>query len=218
MVAVSIKGILGPQHPVGLLVASSLAGAWFVGWGHANSAGQAGPAFVYEALTLTGRRELGAYFAGQNIALGAIGAPLLAAISFGLAAAAGHPGYGFMCLAVDLAGLGAALALSNIFSVLLPYPLEHRVGSPMPQAASGYRARVLLGVLGNLAGVGIAAIPVIVAIVLTTRDPAAVRVPLLVLRAAGYGLALAWAGVRIAAIAAQGQLPELGQIANLSRV
>jgi ABC-2 type transport system permease protein len=217
MVAVSIKGIVGPMHPVGLLVASAIAGAWFVGWGHADSAGQTGPAFVYEALALTGRRELRAYFSGQNIALGAIGVPLLAVISFAVAAASRHPAFGFACLAVDLAGLGAALALSNIFSVLLPYPLELRAGSPIAQAAQGYRSHVLLGVLANLVGVGTAAVPVIVAIALTGHDPAAVQAPLLVLCAAGYGLALAWAGVRIAAIAAQDRLPEIGQIANRTR-
>jgi hypothetical protein len=42
--------------------------------------------------------------------------------------------------------------------------------------------------------------------------------PVLVLCAAGYGIALAWIGVRIAARAAGKRLPELCQIANLSRL
>ena len=45
----------------------------------------------------------------------------------------------------------------------------------------------------------------IVAAVLTRADPAAVRMPVLVLCAAAYGLALAWTGVRIAAAAAEGK-------------
>ena len=51
---------------------------------------------------------------------------------------------------------------------------------------------------------------------LTRSDPAVFRMPVLVLCAAGYGIALAWIGVRIAARAAGKRLPELGQIANLS--
>ena len=42
--------------------------------------------------------------------------------------------------------------------------------------------------------------------------------PVLVLCAAGYGIALAWIGVRIAARAAGKRLPKLCQIANLSRL
>jgi ABC-2 type transport system permease protein len=59
---------------------------------------------------------------------------------------------------------------------------------------------------------------VIVAIVLTGHAPAAVRIPILVLCAAGYGLVLAWIGVRIAARAAEHKLPELCQVAVRSKL
>jgi ABC-2 type transport system permease protein len=218
MVAVSIRAILGPNGPSGVLLASAVFGAWSIGWGHANSVGQTGPPFIFEALALTGRRELRAYFSGQNIALGAIGAPLLTAISFGLAALAGRPGYGFLGMAVDLAGLGAALGMSNIFTATVAYPMDQRAGSPMRQAAQGYGSYAFLGVLGNLGGVAIAVVPVIVAIVLTNSDPAAARMPVLVLCAAAYGFTLAWAGARIAARAAGEKLPELCQVAIRSKL
>jgi hypothetical protein len=64
----------------------------------------------------------------------------------------------------------------------------------------------------------LAASPVIVAAVLISAGPAGVRVPLLVLGGAAYGLALAWAGVRIAARAAEGRLPELCQVAIRSQL
>jgi ABC-2 type transport system permease protein len=218
MIAVSIRAILGSSAPPGLLLASAIFGAGFVGFFHANSAGQTGPPFVLEALALTGRRELRAYFSGQNIALGVIAVPLLTAISFGLAAVAGHPGYGFLGTAVDLAGLGAALALSNIFTVMLPYPMDKRAGSPMRQAAQGYGSHGFASVVGSLLGVAAAVSPVIVATVLTNADPAAVRMPVLVLCAAAYGFALVWAGTRIAARAAEPRLPELCQIAVRSKL
>ena len=63
-----------------------------------------------------------------------------------------------------------------------------------------------------------AVIPVVVAVLSTSSDPAAIRMPLLVLGAAGYGLALAWAGVRVAAATAAQKLPELGQIAIRSKL
>jgi hypothetical protein len=49
--------------------------------------------------------------------------------------------------------------------------------------------------------------------VLTQSVPAAVRMPVLVLGAAAYGLTLAWGGVRAAATLAEPKLPELSQIA-----
>jgi hypothetical protein len=142
----------------------------------------------------------------------------LTAVSFGLAAVAGRPGYGFLGTAVGLAGLGAALALSNIFTVFLPYPMDKRAGNPMRQATQGYASHQFLGIMGNLGGVAIAVIPVIIAVQLTSADRAAIRMPVLVLCAAAYGFALAWAGVLIAAQAAEQRLPELSQIAIRSKL
>jgi hypothetical protein len=66
--------------------------------------------------------------------------------------------------------------------------------------------------------VSVAAIPVIVAVVLTNSDSSVIRMPVLVLSAAAYGIALAWIGVRIAARAAEQRLPELCQAAISSKL
>jgi len=218
MAAVSVSSIIGTVHHPAVLLASAVIGAAFVGFFHANSVGLTGPPFLVEAVALAGRRELRSYFSGQNIALGVIAVPLLTAISFGLAAAAGRLEYGLLGTAIDLAGLGAALALSNIFSVVLPYPMDKRAGSPMRQAAQGYASLGLLSVIGSVGGVAAVVSPVIAAAVLTTADPAAIRMLVLLLCAAAYGVALAWAGVRIAANLAEEKLPELCQIANRSKL
>jgi ABC-2 type transport system permease protein len=218
MVVVSASAIFGhPRHPAAVL-ASAVLGAAFVGYFHANSVGLTGPPFVVEALALASRRSLRAYFSGQNIALGVIAVPLLTAISFGLAAAVGHPAEGFAATAVALAGLGAALAISNILSVNNPYPMDKRAGSPMRQAAQGYGSYAFGGILGNLFGVALAATPVIIAAVVTNGKPVAILAPVLVLSAAAYGYALACIGVRIAAQAAEQRLPELCQIAIRSKL
>jgi ABC-2 type transport system permease protein len=213
MAAVSIRAIIGPAGHPAFVLASAVVGAGFVGYFHANTAGLTGPPFVLETSALAGRAGLRDYFAGQNIALGVIAVPLLTAISFGLAAVAGHPAFGFLGTAVGLAGLGAALGLSNIFTVVLPFPMQKRAGSPLRQAAQGYQGQQFVTVFGSVGGVAIAAIPLIVAVLLTNTAPAAARLPALVVGGALYGCALAVAGVRIAARAAEGRLPEITQIA-----
>jgi ABC-2 type transport system permease protein len=212
MVVVAIRTVLTPDWFGGLL-ASPAAGAVFVGYFHANAIGMSGPGFGLEATALNGRRALRAYFSGQNIAIGAIAVPLVTAVSFGLAAVAKHPIDGFCAMAVGLAGIGAGLALANLFTVTSAYPMEKRGGTPTPRPASGHGGQAFAAWFFTLLGVGVAVTPVILAAVLTRTDPAAIWMPVLVLGGAAYGLALAWAGVRGAANLAEQKLPELTQIA-----
>ena len=217
MAAVSVSTIRTPNYLGGLIGSAAFGGA-FVGVFHANAIGTTGPGFTLEASALTSRRALQAYFTGQNAALTVIAVPLLAAVSFALAVVAGHPAAGFLAVAVDLAAIGAGLALSNIFTVTLAYPAEKRAGSPTPRPADGYMGQSVLATFGNLLGVGAAIAPVAVAAVLTSSAPAAVRMPVLVACAAGYGLVLAWLGTLAAARAAELKLPELCQLAVRSRL
>ena len=66
--------------------------------------------------------------------------------------------------------------------------------------------QAIAGAFSALFAVALAVLPVIVAAVLTAGAPLALRAPLLTVGAAGYGLALAWAGVRIAAITGEGKI------------
>ena len=213
MVAASISALLGPQRQPGVLLLGAVLGAAFVGVFHANTIGVTGPAFIFEATALGTRRALRDYLAGQNIVLGVIAAPLLVAVSLGLAALAGNLAYGLVGVAVVLAGLGAALGLTSIFTVAVAFPARRRIGSPTLVAAEGYGSYGVASALGNLLGVAAATAPVIIIGLDTTAAPAAIRVPALLLGSAAYGLALAWAGVRVAAGEAEAKLPELCQIA-----
>ncbi len=217
MIAVSISTILTPRYLSGLLGSAAL-GAALIAVLHSDSIGMSGPSFGLEAMALSGRRALRAYFSGQNIALGMIAVPLLTLISFGLAAVAKHPVDGFLGMAVELAGIGAALALGSVFTVTAPYPVEKRVGSPTPRPVDGYMGYRLAGTFGSLFGTVVAVIPVVLAAVFTRSDPAVVRMPVLVLCAAGYGIALAWIGVRVAGGVAEQKLPDLYQIAVRSKL
>jgi ABC-2 type transport system permease protein len=213
MAASSVSALLGPQRHPGVLLLGSVLGATFVGVFHANGIGVTGPAFIFEAMALNSRRALRDYLAGQSLVLGVIGAPLLAAVSLGLAALAGDLSLGLVGVAVDLAGLGAALGLTSILSVTVAYPARRRVGSPVLVAAEGYGSYRFSSGLGCVLGVAAATAPVIIIGLATSTAPAAIRAPALLLGSAAYGLALAWAGALAAAGEAEARLPELIQVA-----
>ena len=212
MAVVAFRLVLSPDWFGGLL-ASGAAGGAFVGAFHSNAIGWSGPGFSLEAMALTGRRGLRAYFSGQNIALGAIAVPMVTAVCFALAVVAKHPMDGFTAMALGLAGIGAGLAMANVFTVVSAYPVEKRGGTPMPRAATGYNGTAVGSQLATLLGVAVAVTPVILAAVFTQSVTPAIRIPVLVLSGAAYGLALAWGGVRAAAKLAEPKLPELAQIA-----
>ena len=215
--AVSASSLLGHNRHPAVILASAVFGAAFVGIFHANSAGLTGPPFFLEATALSRGRDLRAYFSGQNLALCVIGAPLVIAVCFGLAAAA-RPGFGIEAAPIVLAGLGAALGLSNLFSAVLPYPMAKRAGTPMLVAAQGYGAYRIGSVMGTLAGTAVAATPVIIGVVQTATDSDAIRIGVMWPCAAVYGFALALAGVRLAAEVATGKMPELCQVAVRSEM
>jgi ABC-2 type transport system permease protein len=217
-VAASMGGIIGPKHHPAVTFLSAVLGAAFIGLFHANMVGSTGPSFIMEATALTGRKALRAYLSGQNIVLAVIGIPLLIALTFGLGAAAGSPAIGFETMPVALAALGAALALSNIITVNGAYPMAKRVGTPIYTSAPGYGSSRVAATIGTLFGIPVLVAPVIVAAVLTAGAPLAVRAPVLTAFAAAYGLALAWAGVRIAASTGEDKMPELCQVALASKV
>jgi ABC-2 type transport system permease protein len=214
---VSFRLLDKPQYLGGLIAAAAF-GAGLMAALHADSIGFSGPDFGFETMALSGRRRLRAYFFGQDFALAIIGVPLLIVISFALAAVAKHPVAGFLATSVALTAVGAGLAVSNVFAVVMPYPVEKRAGTPIPRPADGYMGHRLVGTLGTLVGTGVLTAPVILAVALTGSDPAAARMPALVVGAAAYGLFLAWAGVRIAAQLAEPKVPELGQLAARSRL
>lgn len=213
MFIASASTIIGPHKHPGVVIASAVFGAAFAGSYHANPVGLTGPAFVLEAAALSGRRELRAYFSGQDLVFGAIAIPLVTGIPIGLGALVKDQAEGFGAAAVGLAGLGVALALSNIFSVLLAYPMQKRAGNPMPQQAQGYGAHAAGAIFGTLAIVAVVVIPVIVLVNMTIGVSAAIRLPVLYVCAAAYALGFAWLGVLAAAALAESKLPELCQVA-----
>jgi ABC-2 type transport system permease protein len=217
MVAASVSTIRTPAYHVALFVSAAVAGGMLSVF-NANWIGVTGSAFTLEASALTGRRAVRSYIAGRNLALGVIAVPLAVIVSFGLAGFAGHPLDGFLALPIDLAAIGAGLALSSLYAVSLAYPTVKRVGSPIPNAADGHGGQAFVGTIGSLFGVPIAIAPVILAVTQTSSVPNAVRFPVLALCAAAYGLAAAWGAGRWAAALAAARMPELCQVAISSKL
>jgi ABC-2 type transport system permease protein len=216
--AVSASSVFGHNRHPQVIIVSAVFGGAFVGIFHANSAGLTGPAFYLETMALSRRRDLRAYFSAQNLVLALIGAPLVVAVCFALAAVAGKPGLGVEAAPVALAALGASLGLSNLFTAALPYPMARRAGSPILVAAPGYGGYRIGSVLGTLAGTAVASAPIIIGVVLAASDSLAIRIGVLLPCGAVYGFLLAFAGVRLAAAVGVGKLPELCQVAMSSAV
>ena len=90
-----------------------------------------------------------------------IAVPLLTIISFVLAALPRHPVDGFVGMAVSLAGIGAGLGLSNIFTSTVAYPLENARLSPRPGPHRRIWRIFVREALGSLVGTLVAVSPVV---------------------------------------------------------
>jgi len=215
--ASSASTLLTPAYLGGLIGAAGF-GAAFVAIFNADAIGMLGPAFGFDAVALRGRKSLRSYFAGMDLALAVIAVPLFTIVLFALATIAKHPLDGFLALAVNLAGIGAGIGLSNVLAVLLPYPVEKRPGSPTPKAIDGYKGQVLGATLGSLLGTAILLTPMVLAVAFTGHVADGIRMPALLFAGAVYGLGLATLGVRTAARLAEVLIPELTEVALRSRI
>jgi ABC-2 type transport system permease protein len=218
IVAASCVSTLRTPAYQGGLIGAAAFGAAFIGIFNSDAIGMLGPAFGFEAVALHGRKSLRSYFAGMDFALVVVAVPLFTALLFVLAVVAKHPSGGFLALAVNLAGIGAGIGLSNILSVVSPYPVEKRAGSPTPKAMDGYRGQVLAATVCSLFGTGILLTPVILAVAFTGHVAATARMPVLLVIGAAYGLGLGALGVWLAARLAENRIPELAEVAVRSKV
>ena len=209
----SASTIVGPQRHPGVVIASAVFGAAFVGAYHANPVGQAGPAFVLEAMALRGRRELRAYFSGQDLVYGAIAIPLLTGTSIVLGVLVGDPIGGSRRRRGWPGRAGRGPGGGQHLHRRAGLSDAETAGNPMPQPSQGYTVYAAAAVFGTLAAVAVAVIPAIILANVTSGVAAPMRLPVLFGCAALYGFGLAWLGMRAAAITAEVRLPELCQIA-----
>ena len=106
--------------------------------------------------------------------------------------------------------LAATTLQAQTYTVIHNFTGGQDGGTPM--------AGLTMDPAGSLLGTAVLVAPVVVAVVLTQHVSGVVRMPLLLVCAACYGLALAVLGVRLAARLAEDRLPELVEIAVRSRL
>ncbi|HKA67533.1 MAG TPA: hypothetical protein VKG85_00300 [Actinomycetes bacterium] len=213
-VAAVLFGGIGPflllrqdgAGPGGVYVVCLTAG--IVGLQAANQLGTDGPATWMHVATWQDPRDVRADFAGRNLALALIGAPILLLIALALATIAGSAGFALEPFALACAVLGIAFGVGNVASALAPFPVPESTTNVFSGGNTGQGCLAGLVVIGSLAGTGLLSLPLLAAPLLARLDRP-VQATLVYLGGIGYGLVVAWLGRYLAAAMVYGRQPEL---------
>ncbi|MGA3153279.1 MAG: hypothetical protein ACLPN6_25940 [Streptosporangiaceae bacterium] len=201
------RGLSSATGPV--LLAAAVYGGAFAGIQSANQFGLDGGALWLNVAATTRPRDLRADIAGKNLASAVIALPVFTVLYAVIGAVWGSLAYPVTALGVAAATLGIALGLSNLASVLLPFPVPERRASAFGGGGTGRGCLAGLTNLVMLLIVAIAMLPLIALIIVV--HPGA----WMLLTGPGYGAAAAWAGRRAAGDIGFRRLPEL--LAAVSR-
>jgi ABC-2 type transport system permease protein len=182
--------------------------AGIVGLQAANQLGVDGPATWMHAATWRGPRDIRADFAGRNLALALIGAPILLVIAVALAAIAGSAGSALEPFVLACAVLGIAFGVGNVASALAPFPVPESTTNVFSGANTGQGCLAGVVVIGSMAGTGLLSLPLLAAPLLTRLDRPG-QAAVVYLGGIGYGLVVAWLGRYLAGAMVYGRQPEL---------
>lgn len=182
--------------------------AGIVGLQAANQLGVDGPATWMHVATWRDPRDIRADFAGRNLALALIGAPILLVIAVALAAIAGSAGSALEPFALACAVLGIAFGVGNVASALAPFPVPESTTNVFSGGNTGQGCLAGTVVIGSLAGTGLLSLPLLVAPLLTRLDRPVLAASVY-LGGIGYGLVVAWLGRYLAGAMVYSRQPEL---------
>jgi hypothetical protein len=182
--------------------------AGIVGLQAANQLGIDGPATWMHVATWRDPRDIRADFAGRNLALALIGAPILLVIAVALAAIAGSAGSALEPFALACAVLGIAFGVGNVASVVAPFPVPESTTNVFSGGNTGQGCLAGVVVIGSLAGTGLLSLPLLAAPLLTRLDRPVLAASVY-LGGIGYGLVVAWLGRYLAGAMVYGRQPEL---------
>ncbi|WP_248961854.1 hypothetical protein [Sphaerisporangium perillae] len=208
MAAVGFAGILmfslsgGPNGLEGaaLAVAPACIGALMIGLQASNAFGIDGRALWMNAIVYSSQRDLRTDFAGRHLAVSLVAVPLLAVLSIAAALFAGYPPWVLPALLTSAGLLQIALGVGAVTSVVLPYTYPERINA-FTSAAPGQGGVAFAGSFGAMLGTSLLAVPVVLPVFLGLTWVALLAVP--------YGLAVAFAGRRLAAMIGYARLPDL---------
>lgn len=190
------------RTPVAVLVAG--VGGYLVVFNTLNQFGIDGAAGWLDVVAGERVRER---LVGKNVAVGVLGAALVTMASVVLAAYTG--GWSLLVASVLLgtAALVVGLGVANVTSVLVPVALPEE-GNPFAGAGAGQGCLSAPLLTGSLLVQGALIAPMVVGVVLfAPHDPLVAT--LVALAGLGYGVALWFGGVQLAALRATARQPEL---------
>jgi ABC-2 type transport system permease protein len=182
--------------------------AGIIGLQAANQLGIDGPATWMHVATWRDPRDIRADFAGRNLALALIGAPILLVIAVVLAVIAGSAGSALEPFALACAVLGIAFGVGNVASVLAPFPVPESTTNVFSGGNTGQGCLAGVVVIGSLASTWLLSLPLLAAPLLTRLDRP-VMAASVYLGGIGYGLVMAWLGRYLAGAMVYGRQPEL---------
>jgi ABC-2 type transport system permease protein len=208
MAAIGFSGVLmfslssGPNGLQGsaLVVAPACIGALMIGLQAANAFGIDGRALWMNAIVYSSDRDLRTDFAGRHLAVSLLAVPLLALLSVAAALFAGHLLWALPALLTAAGLLLVALGVGAVTSVILPYTYPERINA-FTSAAPGQGGVAFAGSFGAMVGTSMLAFPVVLPVFLGLTWVALLAVP--------YGLAVSFAGRRLASTIGYARLPDL---------
>jgi hypothetical protein len=189
-----------PPSAVLIAAVTAAASALFVG---ANQFGNDGRAWWSHTVVPDNAR---ADLAGKNYALALIGLPLAGAVALVFSLVTGGWAYVPAALLLSVAGIGIALGVGNVTSVLAPFPVMASSGNAWGKSA-GAGCAVGLTSLTGMAVVGLITAPVVAGVFLTKDRGAALG--LVAAAAVAYGLVVWRTGLALAGKRLNGRYPEM---------
>ncbi|GAA1279007.1 transporter [Planotetraspora silvatica] len=211
--AIVVSGIImftlsGDNGPVGLFSAAGPAclAALMIGIQACNSFGIDGRSLWMNAVAISSERDLRTDLAGRHLAMAVIAVPLLGVISVVAALLAGNAAWAVPAALTAWGVLGVALGVGAVISVVLPYTLPERLNA-FSGAAPGQGPLAFGSAFAGFSATSAAALPIVLPVLLGYGWVGVLAVP--------YGLAVAWAGRRLAGLVGFARLPSI--LAAVSR-
>ncbi|TLP62170.1 hypothetical protein [Microbispora triticiradicis] len=192
----------GPTSAIGPACLAALV----IGLQSANSFGIDGRSLWMNAVAFGTPRDLRTDLAGRHLAMAVIAVPLLALASLAAALVAGDATWAPAAALTAWGVLGVGMGVGALTSVTVPYTYPDRLNA-FSGAAPGQGGQAFVSSFATMLAVAALALPVALPVLLGTTWVAVLAVP--------YGVAVAWAGRRLASGIGFARFPEL--LAAVSR-
>ncbi|MCG5218312.1 hypothetical protein [Streptosporangium sp. KLBMP 9127] len=208
LASIAVTGVLafslagnseGPSGPV-LAIGPACLGALMIGLQSGNAFGIDGRSLWMNAVAYGSERSMRTDLAGRHLAAALIAGPLLALLSIVTSLFAGDLAWSVPAMLTSWGLLGVSFGIGAVTSVIFPYTTPDRLNA-FTGAAPGQGGIAFLGSFGAMIGTGALSLPVVLPVLFGVTWLSVLAVP--------YGMAVAWAGRRLAGTIGFARFPEL---------